>query len=322
MTNDNKKILKEMKHYFDNEDLKLPVGINFTDESDGNYRMFLNASKVQNKNMQVDDNAFEGWAVSAYISLKDKINIKIILDVNGEFEYEQYEKNGHLCRFFYRAMRFSEQYEWLELSGYLKKQIKAFYKYISKGTFTNNVANGEAGTKTDHNNENAVEVTLAESGVLKEVVGNIFDIGNNEVYRQLPVGLFKNEVSKETMVFTGGKSVIDLWTWNEDEISLVELKTLNPMVGIVSETFFYANYMRDLLSKDGLFTLNTAERNKDRGYSEILKNKFKKVNGMMLADKYHPLITDETVDVLNAGKIKGIYYIRATYSYDLKLTGI
>ncbi len=158
--------------------------------------------------------------------------------------------------------------------------------------------------------------------IMRMLVGNLCDIGNNEVYRQLPVGLFENEVSKETMIFTGGKSAIDIWTWNNEEAYLVELKTLNPMVGIITEIFFYANYMRDLLSKDGLFTLNKAKRNKDRGYSEILRNDFKKVNGMMLADKYHPLITDKTIDVLNAGKNEEIHYIKATYSYDLKLTGI
>lgn len=284
--------------------------------------MVLNARKVQNKNMQVDDNAFEGWAVCAYIALKDKMNIKIILGVNEKFEYEQYEKNGHLCRFLYRAMRFSEQYEWLELSKYLQDQIEAFAKYISNGIFKNNLANGDAGTKVDHNKENVVESMLAESGVLKEVVGNKFDIGNNAVYRQLPVGLFKDEVSKATMVFTGGKSAIDLWTWNLDEFCLVELKTLNPMVGIVSEIFFYANYMRDLLCNDGLFPLNTGKRKNNRGYSNILDNKFKKINGIILADQYHPMVTDETIDVLNAGKIEGINYIRATYSYDLKLKGI
>lgn len=322
MADANEEILREMKSYFEKENLILPKGIKFFKESSGIYRMELNARKVQNKNMQVDDNAFEGWAVSVYIALKDKMNIKIILHVNGKFEYKQYEKNGHLCRFFYRAMRFSEQYEWLELSQYLQDEIKNFYKYIINGTFTNNVANGEAGTKTDHNNENAVEAKLAEPGVLKEVIGNVFDIGNNEVYRQLPVGLFKDEVSKATMVFTGGKSAIDLWTWNKDEFYIIELKTLNQMVGIITEVFFYVNYMKDLLCEHGLFTLNVGKKKNDRGYSNILNNSFWKINGMMLADQYHPMITDKTIDVLNAGKVEGIYYLKATYKYDLKLTGI
>ena len=321
MTDANEEIRTEMKSYFKNDNVKLPEGINFINESDSKYRMILNARKVQDENMQVDDNAFEGWAVCAYIALKDKINTKIILDVNEVFEFEQFENNGHLNRFLYRAMRFSEQYEWLELSQYLQDQIKDFYNHIKGGEFRNNVPNGEAGVKTNHNNENAVESMLAEPGVLEKVLINRFDIGNNAVYRQLPVGLFKDKVSDATRVFTGGKSAIDLWTWNKDEFSLVELKTLNPMEGIVTETFFYANYMRDLLLEEGLFTLNKIKKT-NRGYSDILENKFRRINAIMLADQYHPTIIDETIDVLNAGKIEGINYIRATYSYDLKLKGI
>ena len=29
------------------------------------------------------------------------------------------------------------------------------------------------------------------------------------------------------MIFTGGKSAIDLWTWNGDEFDVIELKTKN-----------------------------------------------------------------------------------------------
>lgn len=319
MTDANEEILTEMKSYFKNKNLKLPKGIHFFNESLGKYRMELNARKVQDENMQVNDNAFEGWAISAYMTLKDKVNIKIILDVNGVFEYEQYEKNGHLNRFLYRAMRFSEQYEWLELSQYLQEQINAFYKFISDGRFINNLADSEPGIKKIHNNENIMESMLAKPGALMGIVGDEFDIGNNAVYRQLPVGLFKDEESDTTNVFTGDKSAIDLWTWNKDEFCLVELKTLNKKVGkqdIVTETFFYANYMRDLLCEDGLFTLNSGKKKNDRGYSNILNNSFKKINGMMLADKYHPMITDKTIDILNAGKIKEIHYVRVTYPYD------
>lgn len=108
MTDANEEICREMKSYFENDKVKLPKGINFINESDSKYRMILNAREVQDENMQVDDNAFEGWVVCAYIALKDKINTKIILDVKEVFEYEQFENNGHLNRFLYRAMRFSE----------------------------------------------------------------------------------------------------------------------------------------------------------------------------------------------------------------------
>lgn len=320
-----KKILKKE---FENKSLKLPGNVNFVlEENQTQCRIKLNPKKVQTENMQTDANAFEGWAVALHIALADPG--KIILDVDGAFEEMPYETNGHWGRFLYRALRFSQQYgEWFELSERIEPVVKEFEKYLEKEHFTNNLGRGEAGIKKGHENENIVEAKLAEDGKLQEVLAGL-NIGNNKVYRQLPVGLFriiKDETapkkyykcSDKTRVFTRKRSAIDLWTWNKDEFEVIELKLNNPMMGIVTEIFFYSNYMYDFLVRgDGRFILNAPQKetNNDRGYSNILHNRdnFKRVCGIMLADKFHPILEKPTfLDTLNKKSDVDIKYILAS----------
>lgn len=68
--------------------------------------------------------------------------------------------------------------------------------------------------------------------------------------RQLPVSLFDATKSNTTGVFTGGKSAIDFWAVDGDTINVYELKSDNPMVGIITEIFSTAiMYMMYLLAK-------------------------------------------------------------------------
>lgn len=59
------------------------------------------------------------------------------------------------------------------------------------------------------------------------------------------------------------------------------------MIGIITEIFFYSNYVNDLISEDGLFTLNEQLKSgkSHRGYEEFLKCKGKiSIKGIMLAE--------------------------------------
>ena len=315
--------------------LKLPRKIKFFLEENGTQcRIELNNVKVQTENMQTDANAFEGWAIALYIALGKQV--KIILDVDEDFnEHIGYETNGHLGRFLYRALRFSQQYgEWFELSEQVNVAVDKFEEYLSQHCFTNNLAKGKAGIKESHDNENKVEAEFANKGIRKFILEGT-DIGDNEVYRQLPVGLFRMKAgrtkgtyncSKDTMVFTGGKSAIDLWTWQDKSFKVIELKTENPMIGIITEIFFYSNYMYDFLirewKKDVGFKLNEpCPKNKDdRGYSNIKKGNFDNITGIMIADKYHPILeNNEVIKVLKESACVNITYEKYHYKYPLNL---
>ncbi len=328
---ENKEATKKLKETFGGS-VKLPTDVQFIlEENDRNCRIKLDPQKVQTENMQANANAFEAWAVALYIALSE--SGIIILDVDGEFAQIDYEQNGHWGRFLYRALRFSEQYEWFQLSDKVRVMVDDFKEFLGREFFTNNLAEGEAGIKEKHNNENVIEAKLAED----EEIQKKFDFfAGNKVYRQLPVGLFKvvedvseegktYKYSKETMIFTGGKSAIDLWTWNEDEFEVIELKTKNIMMGIITEIFFYTNYMYDFLVRREGFILNkpSDKSENDRGYNTIYKfgekKSIKKVRGIMLADEYHPVLeNDRVLEVLNSNMVD-IKYMQAGYTYGLTI---
>lgn len=315
-----------LKEVYGNNYLRIPKNITFKLEDNKKCTIILKEEYVKNKNMQENANAFEGWAVAIHFAMKTSqkyIGDKIILDIDQDVNKESHETR-HWRRFLYRALRFKQQYEWFTLSDNLDYATKKFDETLKKGKFVNNVANGTAGKKNNHNNENVIEVKLEEKGKLRDVI-KAFDIGNDKVFRQLPVGLFKDEVKTENLFFPGGKSAIDLWTWNEDIFEVIELKTLNPMIGIVTEIFFYANYMYDLLvNSEKLFAVNDTTVNEvDRGQEHIRRGLYKEVIGIMLADKYHPLIDGKfLLDILNANGDVKIKYAKCSYEYELKISGI
>ena len=93
---------------------------------------------------------------------------------------------------------------------------------------------------------------------------------------------------------------------------MIELKAdENNKMGIISELFFYYNY---LVRKSFMLS----EPSNHRGYSNILEHKdeFKKVCGIMLADEFHSIIEDERVlDVLNDNNMGDtLKYEKATYN--------
>ena len=242
---------------------KIPSNLRI-EENGEIVQITLNSKKIQEKNMQKSGNDFEGWSIAAYACTKRNV----VLCVDGDLSIsEKYVGKGHLCRFLYRVMKFSEQYKWLELSDDLKKESGKFKSYLQSRRFMNNIGSGEAGNKNKNDDENAVEVKMAEKGILRSVIKSIA-IGDGKVYRQLPVGLFVDKVGRDNAVFTGGKSAIDLWSINGSAFNVVELKTNNPMIGIVTEVFFYSNYIYDLVMPDGLFVLNELPKGKrdHRGY--------------------------------------------------------
>lgn len=308
----------------------------------------LATESKNNKNMQDNDACFEGWAVALKAKNKD---LKIILKVESglhDFKIEEdgtvkdslpafdhTKHSGHYGRFLYRALRFFEQYKsWFSLEESLDRVVTKFKdNYLeNKSVFLcNNVPDKEAGKNGKI--ECYIEALMAETG--KEAFLNSLKKAKNEedinpkqqVYRQLPVGLFSGSVDDNRKVFTGGASAIDLWTLKDDALQVVELKADNKMVGIITEIFFYSNYMYDLLINEKFRSTKPNFNNGDsnnRGYDTLyikaINKEIKKIEGFMLANEYHPLITPDVLDVLNAGsKNDEIQYFRAEYDSDVTI---
>ena len=291
------------------------------EENDNEIKLVMNGTKVMNDNMQTPANAFEGWAVATRACMLDlNIDHKVVLDVSPRihYDYENTKGQGHLARFLYRAIRFNEQYAWFELSDALAQETSKFKKFLEAGTFYNNIPNGEAGNTERVEDENTIEEALSKGNVLKNILTSTVDVGDNKVYRQLPVGLFKTGVSEENAIFTGKKSAIDLWTYNGTEISVIELKFKNKMIGIVSEIFFYSNYVYDLVSGNEWFIINNSQT-EARGYEKLtVAGLYESINGIMLADKekgFHLLLNGAALKVLNESNNEHIRYYMADYEY-------
>lgn len=293
----------------------------------------------KNYNMQESSVCFEAWAViiKTYCTEYKKI-ILAVDSVNGLYQNwidkknSRDAKNGHVGRFFYRALRFSEQYDWFELATEVETEVKAFEEeWINNKTkkLYNNIPHGEPNSSKDKNaiNENYFEKQLSESEELYKKLTGIEALENNKIYRQLPVGLFENEVVAVNTVFTGGKSAIDMWTSYGNTIYPIELKYKQEMVGMITELFFYANFLWDLVGENGAFVLQVPKEKEQklanmRGYDKLKKGSFANVKAVFLADKYHPLLTSEVIKTLNAitteEKKVSVSYVQCIYEGDGK----
>lgn len=222
--------------------------------------------RILSKSMNQDDDFAEKTTIVENDKWIDKLILgKLSMDELTDCLFHKLfwnisDKNRcHFGRFLYRVLRFSEQYGkvkgsgWFELDADLECLCKCFDRYLKNNLFLNNKPLGEPkrissiteyDDKSKISKEYFVEQQMAD-GKLKLYVNDAECIG-----RQFPVSLFEGFVSEGTRIFSGG--FLDLWSLNSvdgDELTIYELKTKNPMVGALTEIFFYANFMYDLCVK-------------------------------------------------------------------------
>ena len=273
-------------------------------------------------NMQKDDAAFEGWAFLIYTHYaKNKgfstVELDLTEDACTQIKMMCKYKVGYTGtrlqynRFLYRALRFSQQYkEWFALSASLQPYINEFEAYLKSPDifFTNSIPELEVRIKRtlnpDNITENDVEDIFANYNWQQEQGANFCKKYGGRLYRELPAGLFEgNRAFESRAIFPSHNSVIDLWSCDANNLNVFELKYDNKMIGIITELFFYTNYMRDMFCRGRAMNFN-CQRTRElgfRGYVHLEKASFTKVNGYMLYDKgnLHQAITNEVIDLMN-----------------------
>lgn len=282
-------------------------------------------------NMQDNSACFEAWCLIIKAQTSNP-GLKIELDVDG-ITVASYPSgkpvNGHLGRFLYRILKFSEQYkQWFELSPALEEIKKNFKNYLDTNKFETNAPLNEAETDLDKllnkGLERYVEQLLVDTGSYKTKILKLSS-ASAIVGRQLPVGLFVGTKAKDHVVFTGGTSAADFWTVDGDTVKVYELKSKNPMVGIITEIFFYSNYVCDVFIEKG----NKMNPNKPKKYYRNYdKIKGKKVQGIMLSnsDGWHASLKDvasrnQIIDIMNDNSIeKKIQYAWIEYNFKMSIT--
>lgn len=328
----NPKIKELLKTTFNIENLK-SIGL---DAQGSTLIITLTLTNGAKSNMQKDSACFEGWAIILKTYIIDKYpktydRVKLCCP-NIKLPSETDDGRYHFKRFLYRVIRFDEQYDWFSIDEKLADMITSFKLLLQKHLVNNYPQSKAKGfNKEDKLDERYIECILSKkatqnNGKSLNTYFNKIGVPNDDLIidHQLPVGLFKDEISEAAKVFTGGKSALDLWGFSNskpNDFYIFELKYNNKMIGTITEVFFYANYMHDLLDRNGAFTLSNNGKDNFRNYSTIYSLKDKDINrihAVMLLDKgsMHPAITPELLTVLNQSNQKAIEYSLAEYEFD------
>lgn len=322
-------------------DYDLPAGITFNQEGDDCVQLLLSEratglAETASLNMQADAAAFEAWALILHVNsgiktirlgLQSDVS-KALLKLTDTFPLSK--KYGHYNRFLYRLMKFQQQYGWFQIANTdLAEAVSKFEQALDKEAFCNNRPMNKA--EPDPSNlESRVEAAFADSAGNKSAGPNLLreltlahNVKIGPIYRQLPVGLFKETKSTDNSVFTAGHSAIDLWSLSQGtdpEIVIYELKAGNQMAGIITELMFYANYMYDMYIEENSFQSEDPGDEKIRGYHYLYsaQNSLTGVRAFMLTDKLHPQITDEVLAAMNSNDpSRKIRYGRIDYASDI-----
>ncbi|SRR5690554_209894 len=287
MSNSNLEIQEKIKKEFllsnNRRNIKIPKGITFNIA--GDIAIMKLSSNAVSSNMQKDDAAFEGWALVLKRWGKYQ-NVIVSWDKPNSID------NGHYQRFLFRLQHFSQDFNsWFSIDRdcqiFLNDlKIKETKKYLL------NIP-----SKRDDKVSPNPEAELEDRFVNKDLREPLMNISNaTSLYRQLPVGVFENRVSKDALIFTGGKSAIDIWGFNkENELLVFELKAdRNEKVGIISELYFYVCVLQ--MVRTQVFThKNCLDKNK-----HLLKiAATKKIKAYFLSPALHPLVDKKILELLN-----------------------
>jgi len=308
MSNSNLEIQEKIKKEFllsnKRRNIKIPSGINFSIAGD-TVKIKLSSNAVSS-NMQKDDGAFEGWA----LVLKRWGNYQNVII---SWDKPDLIANGHYQRFLFRLKHFSQDFNlWFSIDKDCQillddLKIKQTEKYLL------NIPS-KRGDKVSPNPEAELEDRLVNKD-LRETLMNISNA--TSLYRQLPVGVFENKVSKTASIFTGGKSAIDIWGFNNsNELLVFELKAdNNEKVGIISELYFYVSVLQMLRTK-----IFKYENCLDEHKHLLEISGTTRIKAYFLSPTLHPLVDKKILELLNEVRPDEISYHYIQFNKEHKLT--
>lgn len=284
-------ILKQLRKTTLINSLKLPTRLGLSSENGTLYITLTEKGLLGN--MQTDASAFEGWAF-AIKSICPELARKVVI------QWESPEKgNLHYNRFLYRAVKFEDSYDWVEIRPMDERSREDFGRIKHElGEWVINYPTSDAQDKAQKG-----EAQL-ERAILKHLSNDLRMTSGN----QLPVGLFFKEkrATKENARTPHNGSQIDLWSLKDDTFTVYELKKdENRMVGIISELMFYVNVIKDISEGIIKYPVEANSGKRYRSFENVLSNLPSnpklKVEGVFLANYLHPLLTfsNELMGLLN-----------------------
>jgi hypothetical protein len=252
-------------------------------------------------NMQDDAAAVEAWCLALLAAGAERVRID-----TSQLQHE----TKHRTRLAYRLAHFCELFPMVEDADGLSSEVF--------GCHSDRLLLNQPLSEADRIPSSVIAELIDPNGpesrietafeVLPELKRAFSPNGHQtmRVMRQWPVGLFNGEVAHKSRIFTGGKSAIDLIAIDGETLLLFELKNgKNKKIGALSEIFFYACVMRDLLLKRFQFEEGRILDNLAISRAHIMQ--CREVRAVILAPRLHPLIWNEkgrqqsknVVDLLN-----------------------
>lgn len=321
-----KEILNLLKECTGYSRIGLPRDIDFSLQ---NGTLRVNILKPAH-NMQTNGSAFEGWIMPLKAGLPDKIT-NVVLDYISppDLPPQRYgnEQICHYNRFLYRINNFMRLFpDWFSLEDSKSNEVSEFVRWLKQKRciLNHSLHDRISAIKTDRK-ERQIESWFAfEDG--KERICEQWQIDQNNLFNQLPIGLFYKEISAKNAIFPRGAGAIDLWGVgkNGTTLHIIELKCGdNINMGVISEVLFYTAVIFDTcVSKDTLFSFGRYGKSSSTKDMLAIQNghkNFQQLHSHILAERYHPLFSDQVMQMLSKGLSKlNIRFDRAKYNYEKK----
>lgn len=253
------------------------------------------------ENFQRDFAAFEGWALG--------LNAWLDYEVTLSWAQPPDHDDLHYQRFLYRVIRFDKDVDWFNIREDCKELTYKSLVLLPNGRSREEPGYHVLNVQMCAHDKKEAPDSEPLAKMSEEELEMYFFRNNKSLYlaagigsdsqplRQIPVGLFKERLSRNTRVFTGTTSMIDLGALDDTgSLAIFELKRPgNVKVGAITELLFYANVIRDL--QEGTFGYPAKKKRK----AEIQIAKSRGVKAFILADRLHLLLNNKRVfNVLNA----------------------
>lgn len=240
-------------------------------------------------NMQTDESAFEGWAVVLKAAIGSIQQVLLDWEAPKYDEKKESAQRVHYKRFLMRVVNFIKAYSWLQVAKEHIHEVEEIQTLLDDKVLVVNFPQKPCSPVSQE--EKKPEAVLERK--LVEKWSEDCPITDE----QLPVGLFRESVSKDNTVTPRGASQIDLWQLDHNTLKIYELKVRgNESIGIISELLFYVYTLKNIV--DGLIKYPDVSRVKNHRHfkdfsNAVTQGTIKSIIGYFTAPKFHPLIEVE-----------------------------
>jgi hypothetical protein len=295
---------EKLRQAFGGKRVRFPTGFQLKDE-DGTAVIEMAHDGVT-RNLQSNAAAFEAWALvlhrwcgAQHVALRwQPVEVQERLEADAT---RWPPAQLHYQRFLYRLLKFDLLFgaDWFQADAALARAQSR----CRDGAMFLNAPGARVGTKPKDKPEARIEWELLHGpgSALKTYCDSPVRWLPD---RQIPVGLFTRDVPMARhAIFPGGAGAIDLAALGDDRLWLFELKADGNMpLGTLSEILFYTAVMRDLCT-GAIRPARAAAVTPDKLTAPAMAAA-RRITGVMLAPRLHPLLDEDLLDRLNGAIAK------------------